>query len=260
MKIFISWSGDSSNQYASALKKWMPCVLQSVDVFMSSHDIEKGERWLASIFKNLEDISFGIVVLTPENINAPWVLFEAGALSKDLDKSRLIPILCGVSDSDLSKNPLSSFQYVKNDKQGIIEMLVAINANNLERSLDDEVLRKSIEVWWSEFESATSSLKFERPKKRQAPTEETIEGVGQRVSRMELAMDEVLYSVRQLRNRDKVSRKPNAALIEELTRLSERREALRKRLAHEVRDEFRSEVEEEIDRLEMEISLIRSNM
>jgi predicted nucleotide-binding protein len=84
---------------------------------MSSHDIEKGERWLSTIFKSLEDINFGVVVLTPDNFNAPWILFEAGALSKNLTKARVVPILCGVSDSDLSKNPLSSFQYIKNEKK-----------------------------------------------------------------------------------------------------------------------------------------------
>ena len=238
----------------------MPCVLQSVDVFMSSHDIEKGERWLASIFKNLEDISFGIVILTPENINAPWILFEAGALSKDLDKSRLIPILCGVSDSDLSKNPLSSFQYVKNDKQGIIEMLVAINANNIDRSLEDEVLRKSIEVWWAEFEGNTKDLKFEKPKKRQAQTEETLEGVGQRVSRMEQAMDEVLYSVRQIRNRGSYDKKSKMSILQEVSRLSDRRDELRSRLINETQDEMQTVLEEELRRNEAEIAILRTGL
>ena len=201
MKIFVSWSGEASNKYAAALKRWIPCVLQSADVFMSTHDIEKGERWLNSIFKNLENINFGIVVVTPENINAPWILFESGALSKDLDKSRLVPILCNVGDSDLSKNPLSSFQYVKNDKEGITDLIVAINAN-AEISLADEIIRKSVEIWWEEFSDEVSAISFSKPKKAGKVEDASIEGINSRVEKIESSIDELLYVVRQIRNSD----------------------------------------------------------
>lgn len=41
MKIFVSWSGELSRQIAEVLKKWIPCIIQSVEVFFSPEDIKK---------------------------------------------------------------------------------------------------------------------------------------------------------------------------------------------------------------------------
>lgn len=96
MKVFISWSGSQSHHVAIALRDWLPSVLQIVEPYVSSEDIDKGARWSTDISKELEDSNFGIICVTPENIDAPWVNFEAGALSKSLDRSRVAPFLFAV--------------------------------------------------------------------------------------------------------------------------------------------------------------------
>ena len=82
MKVFISWSGEKSHKIANILREWMPCVIQSIKPYVSSKDIDKGARWSTDIAKELEDSYFGIICVTKSNINAPWINFEAGALSK----------------------------------------------------------------------------------------------------------------------------------------------------------------------------------
>jgi hypothetical protein len=49
---------------------------------MSAADIDKGAKWSTEISRELEQANFAVSCLTPENLNEPWLLFEAGALSK----------------------------------------------------------------------------------------------------------------------------------------------------------------------------------
>jgi hypothetical protein len=91
MKVFISWSGERSRAVAEALWEWLPNVIQTVNPWVSLADIEKGARWSTEIASQLETCCVGLICLTPENLSAPWLLFEAGAISKTLDKAFVCP-------------------------------------------------------------------------------------------------------------------------------------------------------------------------
>ncbi len=110
MKIFITWSGDTSCLIAEVLNKWLPGVLQAVKTYYSPNDILKGTRWNAEISKELESSQVGIICLTKDNLEAPWIMFEAGALSKSLENSKVCPILFGVDASEV-KGPLVQFEF-----------------------------------------------------------------------------------------------------------------------------------------------------
>src|SRR3989454_7866890 len=109
MKVFISWSGDRSRTIADVLRRWLPSVLQAVRPYFSPDDIAKGTRWSSEIAKELEASKIGIICLTGDNLSAPWLMFESGALAKNLDKSFVIPLLVGIKQSDVS-GPLAQFQ------------------------------------------------------------------------------------------------------------------------------------------------------
>src|SRR5437868_10453661 len=116
MKIFVSWSGELSHKIALILKEWLPVMIQSLELYVSSEDIDKGTRWFADIGSELEDINFGILCLTKDNKNAPWILFEAGALAKSINQSRVTPLLINLSASEL-QGPLVQFQATTISKQ-----------------------------------------------------------------------------------------------------------------------------------------------
>lgn len=73
MKVFISWSGERSRAVAEALRNWLPHVIQGLQPWFSSNDIDKGVRWATDIAANLQESRVGIICLTPENLESPWI-------------------------------------------------------------------------------------------------------------------------------------------------------------------------------------------
>jgi hypothetical protein len=161
MKVFISWSGDRSKQLAQQLKSWLPKVIQSLDPWMSVEDIRAGGRWLFEVTRQLEESSFGIVCLTPENLREPWILFEAGALGKALETASVCPYLLGVEPSAIS-GPLAQFQAKRANKGETLTLLESMNANvagdEMQHQLTDALLREAFEKWWPDLEAAIKAI------------------------------------------------------------------------------------------------------
>ncbi|HWY12667.1 MAG TPA: TIR domain-containing protein [Bacteroidia bacterium] len=118
MKVFVSWSGQLSQKIGEVIKDWLPSVLQTVKPYYTPSDIEKGSRWSSEIAKELEQCKIGIFIFTKENIDSSWMMFEAGAISKTLDSSKVCPLLFGIDNSDF-KGPLTQFQTSQFNKSDI---------------------------------------------------------------------------------------------------------------------------------------------
>lgn len=153
MKVFISWSGPLSLTIAKALKDWLPSVIQAIKPFLSSEDIRKGARWGTEIAAELEISQIGIIVLTRDNREAPWIHFEAGALSKSMDKSKVCTLLFGLSPTDVA-GPLTEFQATTFSKDEMFKLVETINLELEEAKLPDTTLYKSFEKFWPELEQA----------------------------------------------------------------------------------------------------------
>lgn len=157
MDIFISWSGEKSKYFAEILRNWLPNVIQSLKPWISSSDIEKGARWQTEVTQRLESTKFGIICLTPENIVSPWILFEAGALSKVLDSSYVCPILIELKPADIV-GPLAQFQFTNIQQQDIFSLLKSINKLLNQFLLTEEQLNESFQKWWPDLERKINSL------------------------------------------------------------------------------------------------------
>jgi tetratricopeptide (TPR) repeat protein len=152
---------------------------------MSDRDIEAGQRWNEQISLRLKDTSFGIVCLTSENLNAPWILFEAGALAKSVDSARVVPVLLGVRKADITF-PLAQFQAVEADRDGIWDLILALNRGLGEDALQAETLRNIFEGLWGRLETAiakisapTVNLPASNRRSEREVLEDVLEGVRQ---------------------------------------------------------------------------------
>jgi hypothetical protein len=189
MKVFISWSGERSRTIAEFLREWLKDVNQVCDRWMSDRDIRSGSRWLSEIASQLADARFGILCLTPEACTSPWLLFEAGAISKVVDGVFVCPYLIGMDKGDIPQGPLTQFQAkTSSSKEETLQLVCDINSAIEEaRQLDQERLRKSFERYYPDLEAKLNEL---------PPPEEEVPH-----RKEEDKIDEILLLVRQLNQR-----------------------------------------------------------
>ena len=215
MKVFISWSGEHSNKIAEVLKRWIKSVIQSVEPFVSSEDISKGSRWSADIAKELQDTNFGILCVTKDNFQQPWLLFEAGALSKTLDKAYVVPLLFNLEPSDLSNSPLLQFQATSFSKDEIKKLIDTINDAS-ESKLDTYDLDEAFNVWYPKLESSLQEIASSIVDKN----ENTDIDVSEKSSQV---LEEILALSRE---NQKLLRNPESKPIDELAQISDKLDRL----------------------------------
>lgn len=161
MNIFISWSGETSMKIAAELKSFIPRILQSAKPYYTPSDIEKGTRWESEINQKLQECLVGLICLTPDNTEKPWIMFEAGALSNRLDKSKVCSILFDLKKSDVT-GPLSRFQMTDFNHTDFYKLAQSINSSMGDFKIDDGLLRESFDYFFPIFEAKVYNILKER--------------------------------------------------------------------------------------------------
>jgi hypothetical protein len=177
VKVFLSWSGPRSKAVAELLNDWLRCVLQACKPWISSRDIDRGALWFTEISGQLSDTGIGIVCLTADNKNKPWILFEAGALAKGLSHARVCTLLIDLKPSEI-EDPLAQFNHTFPERESMWGLVRTLNGSLQNQSIDERVLVNVFATYWPQFESEfkkivkTVALE-EEPKKR---TEQSLLG------------------------------------------------------------------------------------
>jgi len=174
MKVFIGWSGDRSRIVSETLRDWLPNVINAVEPWMSEEDIAKGAHWPSALGRELDQAKFGIICLTAENLQEPWILFEAGVLCKSFDQARVSPYLFGIENRDI-RPPLSHFQATKAEKEESRKLLRSINEavkDSGEKHLEESRLNTALDKWWPDLEEKlrrvpTSTAKVKKREDRE---------------------------------------------------------------------------------------------
>src|ERR1044071_3486225 len=159
MLVFLSWSGPRSKAAAHILQDWLPRVVQAVEPWMSDTDIEARHRPMNQIGDRLERSQFGIICLTHDNQSSPWMLFEAGAISKSSD-SHVCTLLVDLDISEIH-GPLAQFQHTTVEKASFHRLLRTINntlAREAGRSLSEPILEELFEASWPTVEAKLLAL------------------------------------------------------------------------------------------------------
>jgi hypothetical protein len=202
--VFISWSGERSKAVAEALRDWLPDVIPAARPWISTRDLEKGAQWQAEITGQLQTSNIGIFCLTPENLVAPWILFEAGSLQKGLGVNRVFTYLFEVEHKEVEP-PLSVFNHTKADKSDTLRLLQVIN-REVGGQLTDDHLALIFDAYWPKLEKALQAVPI--PKSRPVP-QRTPESI----------LSEILEAVRQRGESQPLDFQVN--VLERLTKLEQ---------------------------------------
>ena len=157
MRVFVSWSGERSKAAALGLKSLLEDTFpEAVDVFISDH-IDAGETWARRLESELEQSQFGVLCLTQENFQAPWLLFEAGAISRKFGSARVVPYLIDELPAAADRSPLSQFQHVEANREGTFRLVKSINAVR-ENPQIIQKLERLFSRWWPDLEQTLTAL------------------------------------------------------------------------------------------------------
>lgn len=167
MKVFISWAGDTSKAMAEVLHDVLPTALQAIKPFVSFKGIPSGARWSAALANELHRSDFGILCLTPEALTHPWLIFEAGALTK-LPEGRACGLLHHVGVTEVT-GPLAQFQHhVMKTKEAFEALLLDMNKASAS-PITDETVKAAARLSWPVLEERLAAIRPNEsavPKKR----------------------------------------------------------------------------------------------
>lgn len=158
MKIFISWSGEKSRRIAEHFKNTLPCFNNRIsELFFAPEDIRAGRLWFTEIQEFLKDCDIGIVILTENNLQSPWIHFETGAIAKKVNESRIFVMKCGFDKK--TNPPLNLFQSTKpQDKKDFKRFISELNNLIENRRLTSEEVFDKFEANWPRFRNKYRSI------------------------------------------------------------------------------------------------------
>ena len=203
MKVFISWSGARSKAVAELLDEWIQCVLQAVEPWMSAKDIDRGALWFNAISDQLKEVTAGIVCLTQENKDRPWILFEAGALARGISNQRVMTFLIDLQPTDI-EDPLAQFNHTLPDESGLRSLIATINSRLGERRIAERTLQNVFETYWPQFEARFTALMKKYPVVATAlprTREDKLDEVLEHVRGMDRRLRTVESDIRPIRSR-----------------------------------------------------------
>jgi len=175
MKVLISWSGDASKHIAFALHNWLPFFLPTVMPWMSEKDIAKGKSWRRELTEEIKNVSIGIVCLTPENIDSPWLHFEAGAIAKAIEGTHVCTYLYKLTPTDI-RGPFSEFQHTMVNERDTKNLITSLN-NASPEPLTENKLNVIFEKFWPELEKALSEIPVQHDMREQRTDSDKIDEI-----------------------------------------------------------------------------------
>jgi hypothetical protein len=158
MKIFLSWSGERSLSVAKHLRDWIPLVLPGAEPWLSTDDIRKGSRWQTEIGGALQSPMAGILCLTKDNLESPWLHFEAGAIfTAAMGHGMLCTYLIDINNGEVPL-PMGMFQSTLASREDTLKLIADLN-RLMSSPVPEDRLKKLYETFWPELNKTIAAAR-----------------------------------------------------------------------------------------------------
>ncbi|MGB8170353.1 MAG: TIR domain-containing protein [Chthoniobacteraceae bacterium] len=213
MSVFISWSGQDSisHRVAHLLRDWLPKVIQRLPCYLSSNDIDAGALWTNDLFMALDTSTVGIICLTEDNLQKPWVHFEAGALATKVEKARVCPLLIGLSPDDV-RHPLAAFNLKTTAKKDVFDIMRMINDSRGDQKLQSGELEEAFEDRWDRFASELEKILTSDPEPHPSRRPDMPAMVSEILATVRLLADSASRD-QTLKSRNSSAKPPNSTAV-----------------------------------------------
>jgi hypothetical protein len=141
---------------AEALHGFLRRVIQSARPFHSDKDIAAGDFGDPEIRAALKTVVFAIVCCTPENVTAPWLNYEAGAIAERLEGCTA-PLILGSKPEALDRSPIFRLQAREADRAGTLFVVQSLNAK-LPQPLADDILAEAFDTHWTKLDETWKAI------------------------------------------------------------------------------------------------------
>lgn len=143
--VFISHDtrdAEIAEAFSTLLKRVSAGVLKS---FRSSdkkgnQGIEYGVEWYPEIIKNIQGATDVVCLLTPNSVDRPWILFEAG-MAKGKLNTPILGLALGISLTKASNGPFAQFQNCSGDEDSLCKLIFQLVDRIPNSEPDEETIK-----------------------------------------------------------------------------------------------------------------------
>lgn len=143
--VFISHDtrdAEIAEEFSTLLKGVSAGVLKS---FRSSdkkgnQGVEYGVEWYPEIIRNIQNASDVVCLLTPNSVDRPWILFEAG-MAKGKLNTPILGISLGIPLKNASTGPFAQFQNCSDDEDSLCKLVFQLVDRIPNSEPDNEIIK-----------------------------------------------------------------------------------------------------------------------
>jgi|SRR5271166_320746 len=126
--------------------------------------IEFGAEWYSEIMGKINDATDVVALLTPNSLDRPWILYEAGVAKGKLGKP-VFGVVVGVAFDQATRGPFAQFQNSADDEDSLTKLVLQLIRRNSDAEPREEAVRRQVGAFRGSINKLLSVNPEEKPAK-----------------------------------------------------------------------------------------------